>query len=128
MSRDCCVALPRDAMVCLQFVSVVLSNHTHLLFCLHPKNLIEFSLHMTKPLLIILTGGQIPFLFHLENYPVYEKGYKAGHCQHLCLLLVYFFVVVSTLKQALKEEPSISQFFAGISSAVAFKKGKLDYL
>ena len=31
VSRDCCVALPRGAMVwvCLQFVIVVFPNHTH---------------------------------------------------------------------------------------------------
>ena len=32
MSRDCCVALPRGAMGCLQFVIVVFPGHTHLLF------------------------------------------------------------------------------------------------
>ena len=32
MSRDCCVTLPRGAMVCLQFVIVVFPDHTHLLF------------------------------------------------------------------------------------------------
>ena len=31
MSRDCCVALPRDATGCLQFVIVVFPDHTHLL-------------------------------------------------------------------------------------------------
>ena len=33
--RDCCVALPHDATVCLQFVIVVFPDHTHLL-CLMP--------------------------------------------------------------------------------------------
>ena len=32
MSRDCCVAFPCGAMVCLQFVIVVFPDHTHLLF------------------------------------------------------------------------------------------------
>ena len=32
MSLDCCVALPRGAMGCLQFVIVVFPDHTHLLF------------------------------------------------------------------------------------------------
>ena len=32
VSRDCCVALPRDATGCLQFVIVVFPAHTHLLF------------------------------------------------------------------------------------------------
>ena len=32
VSRDCCVALPHDATVCLQFVIVVFPYHTHLLF------------------------------------------------------------------------------------------------
>ena len=32
MSRDCCVALPRGAMDCLQFVIVVFPDHTHLLY------------------------------------------------------------------------------------------------
>ena len=32
MSHDCCVALPRGAIVCLQFVIVAFSDHTHLLF------------------------------------------------------------------------------------------------
>ena len=31
-SRDCCVALPHDATVCLQFVIVVFPDHNHLLF------------------------------------------------------------------------------------------------
>ena len=31
VSRDCCVALPRVPWVCLQFVVVVFSDHTHLL-------------------------------------------------------------------------------------------------
>ena len=37
--------------------------------CLHPKNLIEFSLgiSVTERLLMILADGQIPFLFHLEG-------------------------------------------------------------
>ena len=26
---DCCVALPHDAMVCLQFVIVIFPDHTH---------------------------------------------------------------------------------------------------
>ena len=30
MSRDCCVALPRGATGCLQFVIVVFPDHTHL--------------------------------------------------------------------------------------------------
>ena len=36
VSRDCCVALPRGAMVCLQFVIVVFLDHTHIFgrFCL----------------------------------------------------------------------------------------------
>ena len=32
VSHDCCVALPHDATVCLQFVIVVFPDHTHLLF------------------------------------------------------------------------------------------------
>ena len=32
MSCDCCVALPRGAMGCLQFVIVVFPDHTNLLF------------------------------------------------------------------------------------------------
>ena len=32
VSRDCCVALLHDTMVCLQFVIVVFPDHTHLLF------------------------------------------------------------------------------------------------
>ena len=31
VSRDCCVALTRGAMGCLQFVIVVITDHTHLL-------------------------------------------------------------------------------------------------
>ena len=48
---------------------VVFPDHTYLLFLFAPKNLIEFSLNIsvTKPLLIILTDGQIPFLFHIES-------------------------------------------------------------
>ena len=34
VSRGCCVALPRGAMVCLQFVIVVFTEYTHLLFLL----------------------------------------------------------------------------------------------
>ena len=34
MSGDCCVAHPRGAMVCLQFVIVVFPDHTHSLFLL----------------------------------------------------------------------------------------------
>ena len=29
MSRECCVALPHDDTVCLQFVIEVFSDHTH---------------------------------------------------------------------------------------------------
>ena len=32
VSRDCFVALPRGATVCLQFVIVVFPDHTHLLY------------------------------------------------------------------------------------------------
>ena len=32
VSCDCCVALPRGAMGCLQFVIVVFPDHTNLLF------------------------------------------------------------------------------------------------
>ena len=32
MSRDCCVAFPRGAMVCLQLVIVVFPDHPNLLF------------------------------------------------------------------------------------------------
>ena len=48
---------------------VVFPDHTYLLFCLHPNNLIEFSLYIsvTKPLLIILADSQIPFQFHIES-------------------------------------------------------------
>ena len=35
MSDDWCVALPRGAMVCLQFVIVVFPDHTHLPFLGH---------------------------------------------------------------------------------------------
>ena len=34
VSRDCCVALTHDAMVCLQLVIVVFPDFTHLLFLL----------------------------------------------------------------------------------------------
>ena len=34
VSSDCCVAHPRSARVCLQFVIVVVPDHTHLMFLL----------------------------------------------------------------------------------------------
>ena len=36
VSSDCCVTHPRSAMVCLQFVIVVVPDHTHLMFMLKP--------------------------------------------------------------------------------------------
>ena len=35
MSRDCCVALPRGAWVCLQVVIVVFPGHTYYFFDYH---------------------------------------------------------------------------------------------
>ena len=32
VSHNCCVALPHDAMGCVQFVIVLFPDHTHLLF------------------------------------------------------------------------------------------------
>ena len=36
-----------------------------------------------------LANVQIPFLLHLENYLVYERRHKVGHCHQLRLLLVH---------------------------------------
>ena len=51
MSRDGCVALPRDAMVCLRFVRVLFPDHTHLLFscCGNRNDIFKEDNNQNKP-------------------------------------------------------------------------------
>ena len=46
VSRDCCVALPHDVMVCLQFVIVIVPDYTHYLL-VHTQLSIKFEIQNT---------------------------------------------------------------------------------
>ena len=59
VSHNCCVALPHDAMSCLQFVISVFPDHTHLLFwmlVIVTQAILHFFLRVTL-LCFTLFGG-----------------------------------------------------------------------